>query len=95
MFNEFTRAFNNADLLYVTDIYPAGERPIAGVDAAALVRAIRHHGHQAVHYAPERAQLAATLASEARAGDVVIALGAGDINRVLPLVEREIAARAP
>ena len=93
LFNDFTRAFNHADVLYVTDIYPAGEHPIPGIDAQALVGAIRHHGHHAAHYASNRAELAAALAEHARPGDVVIALGAGDINRVLSLVERELTAR--
>lgn len=83
LFDEFTRAFNECDRLFVTDIYAAGEAPIANVSGEGLAEAIRNHGHHAVTYAPDRAELAKNLAKEAKAGDAVIALGAGDINKVL------------
>jgi UDP-N-acetylmuramate--alanine ligase len=90
LFDDFTRCFNQADVLFVTDIYAAGESPLPGVSSERLVEAIRGHGHHAVHYVSDRAQLAAELARVAEPGDVVIALGAGDINRVLPLVEQRL-----
>lgn len=94
LFDEFTRAFNDADAVFVADIYAAGEKPIGGVSAEALARAIAEHGHRAAHYVADRAALSAELAQAARSGDVVIALGAGDINRILPEVGAAIAARA-
>jgi UDP-N-acetylmuramate--alanine ligase len=94
LFDEFTRAFNKADLVLVTDIYPAGEKPIAGVTAERLAQAIADHGHHAVRYVSDRADVAGQLADEARPGDVVIALGAGDINKVLGDVSANISARA-
>jgi UDP-N-acetylmuramate--alanine ligase len=93
LFDEFTRAFNKADLVLVADIYPAGEAPIEGVSAARLVQAVAEHGHHAVHYVPERAELALAMARQAKAGDVVIALGAGDIHKVLLDVKAAILAR--
>lgn len=83
LFDEFVTAFNQTDLLFVSDIYPAGEPPIAGVTAEALVRAIRDHGHQGVELALEKDTLPERLARELREGDVVITLGAGNINRIL------------
>jgi UDP-N-acetylmuramate--alanine ligase len=94
LFDEFSRAFNEADVLYLTDIYAAGEKPIAGVSSQTLVRSIAEHGHHNAAYAPDRAALAADLARAARPGDVVIALGAGDINRVLADVGNHLKARA-
>jgi UDP-N-acetylmuramate--alanine ligase len=91
--DEFSRAFNKADLVLLADIYAAGEAPIPGVSAERLARSIAEHGHHAVRYVKDRASLAATLAAEARPGDVVIALGAGDINRVLSEVASGIRAR--
>jgi UDP-N-acetylmuramate--alanine ligase len=93
LFEEFTRAFNHADALLVSDIYPAGEAAIEGVDAERLARAIADHGHHAVRYRPDRLQLAGELAELASPGDVVIALGAGDINRVLSDVRAALQAR--
>jgi UDP-N-acetylmuramate--alanine ligase len=93
LFDDFTRAFNKADVVIVTDIYPAGEKPIEGVTAERLARAMTEHGHHAVRYFKERAEIAGELAREARSGDLVIALGAGDINKVLGAVTAELRAR--
>jgi UDP-N-acetylmuramate--alanine ligase len=80
LFNEFTRAFNNADVLFVTDVYAAGEKPIAGATGAALAEAIREHGHHAVTHIANKAEVGKALLEVVRPGDIVIALGAGDIN---------------
>ncbi|HVK64168.1 MAG TPA: UDP-N-acetylmuramate--L-alanine ligase [Polyangium sp.] len=83
LFEDFTRAFNLADVLFVTDIYPAGEAPLPGVNAERLVQSIREHGHHDATYVPNKADLPEVLAKVTRPGDVVIALGAGDINNML------------
>ena len=93
LFDEFTRAFNNADHLFVTDIYAAGEKPIPGITSKHLAEAIAEHGHHNVSYAPDRAQMSADLAKIAKPGDVVIALGAGDINKILSVVGSGLRAR--
>ncbi len=93
LFDEFTRAFNNADHLFVTDIYAAGEKPIPGITSKHLAEAIAEHGHHNVKYAPDRAQMSSDLAKIARPGDVVIALGAGDINKILSVVGSGLRAR--
>jgi UDP-N-acetylmuramate--alanine ligase len=94
LFDDFTRAFNKADVVLVTDIYAAGEAPIDGVSAERLCEAMARHGHRGVRYVSDRAELSAELARQARAGDVVISLGAGDINRVLQTVAADIRASA-
>jgi UDP-N-acetylmuramate--alanine ligase len=93
LWDDFTRAFNACDRLFVTDIYPAGEAPMVGVSGERLARAVAEHGHHSVSYAADRAELARALASEAKPGDAVIALGAGDINRVLGEVRAELERR--
>jgi len=80
LFEDFTRAFNKADVLVVTEVYPAGEQPIAGATGEALAEAIRAHGHHNVRYVADKKKVGATLLELARPGDLVIALGAGDIN---------------
>jgi len=92
LFDEFACAFNDADVVLVTDVYPAGEAPIPGAEGRPLAEAIRKHGHHAVRYAPDRAALVELLALEARPGDVVIALGAGNINSILPDLEKKITS---
>jgi UDP-N-acetylmuramate--alanine ligase len=94
LFDEFTRAFNEADILFVTDIYAAGEAPIPGISGQRLAQGIAEHGHNAVRYVAERSLLASEIARSVRPGDVVIALGAGDINKILPAIASEIGARA-
>jgi UDP-N-acetylmuramate--alanine ligase len=80
LFGDFTRAFNKADIVVVTEVYPAGEAPIPGATGDALAQAIRAHGHKAVEYVADKKQVAAKLREIVEPGDVVIALGAGDIN---------------
>jgi UDP-N-acetylmuramate--alanine ligase len=80
LFDEFTRAFNKADVLVVTDVYPAGEAPIDGATGEALAEAIRAHGHHAVSFVRDKRRVAQALLEAVEPGDIVIALGAGDIN---------------
>jgi UDP-N-acetylmuramate--alanine ligase len=77
--DRFHRAFYGADLVFVTDIYPAGEAPIPGVDARGLVEGIRNHGHRGVRYAGPLPQAVETLLEEIRPGDLVVTLGAGNV----------------
>jgi UDP-N-acetylmuramate--alanine ligase len=81
-FEELTRAFNRADVLLLTDVYAAGEEPIAGADSAHLADAIRAHGHRDVTLVPEVGGLVDALVARVQPGDVVITMGAGNITRV-------------
>jgi UDP-N-acetylmuramate--alanine ligase len=94
LFDEFTRAFNKADVLLVTDVYPAGEKPIEGATGEALAEAIRAHGHHAVRFVDKR-RVTEVLLETIEPGDIVIALGAGDINAsardLLAALSREAA----
>ncbi len=83
-FEELTRAFNRADVLLLTDVYAAGEAPIAGATSEALAEAVRAHGHRDVTWVGPRAEVARSIAARLQPGDVVITLGAGDITRVGP-----------
>jgi len=78
---DFARAFGDADVLAVTDIYPAGETPIAGVDAESLAGAIRAQGHADVTLVKDLKDVPAWLRARARAGDMVITLGAGSVYK--------------
>ena len=78
--DRFGAAFDAADVLYVTDVYPASERPIPGVTGATVANAVRQHGHRSVFYVPARHHLHRELARIAKKGDVILSLGAGDIH---------------
>jgi UDP-N-acetylmuramate--alanine ligase len=72
----------------VTDVYAAGEQAIEGAGGRELAEAIGAHGHHAVRYVSDREELVQTLCRQAQPGDVVIALGAGNINRILAEIEQ-------
>ena len=82
LMEEFARSFNNADTLFLTDIYAASEDPIEGVTAEALTGAIKSFGHKDVQYIGPLETAAATLRERVQPGDLVITLGAGTVNRV-------------
>lgn len=88
--NEFGVALAAADRVYLTDIYPAREQPIAGVTSALVERALSRAGGQLAWFGP-RNELAAALAADARSGDVILTLGAGDITRSGPEVLQRLA----
>ena len=90
---EFITAFNQADALIVMDIYPAGEAPIPGVSAADLADAIRAHGHRDVTYlGHDRAAVIDHVIDISRPGDLIIALGAGDVSQLGPELLRRLEA---
>jgi len=82
LFDDFLTAFYEADVLVITDIYPAGEQEIAGVHSRHLFEGIREHGHRDVHYMSDRHEILQYLSTVIAPGDLVITLGAGDIYRV-------------
>ncbi|MGI9174215.1 MAG: glutamate ligase domain-containing protein, partial [Rhodothermales bacterium] len=79
--DEFARAFFNADVLVVTDIYGARETPIEGVSARMIADGATRYGHRDVHLVPDKEKLPGFLAELVREGDTVITMGAGDIWR--------------
>ncbi len=82
LWDDFVAAFNDADVLLVTEIYAAGEDKIPGVDVVALVEAIRAHGHRQADVVADLEELAVRVARAAEPGDLVITLGAGSISGV-------------
>jgi UDP-N-acetylmuramate--alanine ligase len=89
---EFGAAFDDADAVIVLDVYAAGEPAIAGVGGASVAQAIARHGHPSASYEPERERVAARVSDLTRTGDVVLALGAGDVYRLCDDVLRELGA---
>jgi len=83
LLDDFATAFHDADVLLVTDVYAAGEDPIPGATAAALVDVVRARGHRDVTHVP-RAELARAVRARVKPGDLVLTLGAGDVTAVGP-----------
>jgi len=81
LMDDFQAAFNDADMVFVAPVYPAGEEPIEGVDSDALVDGLRAHGHRMVKAVDDPKDLAQSLRDIAAEGDTIICLGAGDITK--------------
>ncbi|MGW8284951.1 MAG: UDP-N-acetylmuramate--L-alanine ligase [Candidatus Deferrimicrobiaceae bacterium] len=86
LFQEFLSAFHEADLLFVFDVYPAGEEPIPGASGERLCEAIRNHGHKAAFYAGKAAEAAADVLPRLRPGDIFLIMGAGDVWKLADVV---------
>ena len=80
LFAEFCACFNDADEVIVADVYTAGEQPIEGISRDSLVEGLRRHGHRHALALPSVAELPGIVARDAKPGDVVVLLGAGDIT---------------
>ena len=81
LMEEFQTAFNDADRVLVTPVYAAGEMPVAGVDADALVEGLKRRGHRQVATVADADALANVLALDLQPGDQIVCLGAGDITK--------------
>ncbi|MBC7314561.1 MAG: UDP-N-acetylmuramate--L-alanine ligase [Rhizobium sp.] len=92
LFEDFANCFNDADTLLLAPVYAAGEDPIEGATAEALVERIRAGGHRDARYLPSSDQLAPIVAGIAQPGDFVILLGAGNITQWAAALPRELEA---
>ena len=71
-----------ADVLWLAEVYAAGETPIAAADGRALSRAMRVAGHEALVFVDDIQKMAQVITEQAQAGDVVMCMGAGSIGQV-------------
>jgi UDP-N-acetylmuramate--alanine ligase len=98
LFDEFLGAFDDTDVLYLLDVYSAGEDPIAEATSRRLYESLRARGHLNVRYLGDELNPAATVANESARGDVIVTLGAGDIyklgERVLTVLGEAAASTA-
>jgi UDP-N-acetylmuramate--alanine ligase len=89
LMREFATAFNQTDILIITEIFPAGEEPIKGVSGKALFEEIQEFGHKNVHFEQDMKRIPELVAKIAKPGDMVFILGAGNIYKIiLKVIER-------
>lgn len=81
-FEDFVRVLGQADAVLLTDVYPAGEKPLVAADGRALARALRVAGRVEPVFVEDVAELPQAILDFARDGDVVVVMGAGSISRV-------------
>ncbi len=92
--DEFARAFYDADVLVLTDIYPAREEPIEGVTGQMLADLARRFGHRDVHFVADKQELPHSLLGLSKPNDLVVTMGAGDVWRFGQLFLSELQSRS-
>lgn len=95
LIDDFGKALSAADVVLITEVYPAGEAPIAGADGRAICRAVRSRGQVEPIFVEKVEELAAALKDVIRNGDVIVTMGAGHINTVSQGLPVKLAANAP
>jgi UDP-N-acetylmuramate--alanine ligase len=83
LWEDFSRSFNDADIVVVTEIYAAGEEPVEGITGERLAEAISSAGHKSVIFASTMQSGMEYMLREARPGDAALTIGAGSVGRVL------------
>jgi UDP-N-acetylmuramate--alanine ligase len=95
LLDDFARVLSAVDALVLTNVYAAGEKPLAGADGKALARAVRVRGAVEPIFVEDLADLPAVLEPILRADDVVLTLGAGSIGAAAAALPRALAVRTP
>jgi UDP-N-acetylmuramate--alanine ligase len=90
---EFGRAFDHADMVFVADVYPANEVPIPGVSGQLIVEALRAHGHPHVEFQPSIKRIHQNAGAEIENGDLVLSLGAGNIHEAAARLASDLTTR--
>ena len=95
LIDDFGKALSAADVLFVTEVYAAGEAPISGADGRAICRAVRSRGQLEPLFVEKVEELAGALRDVVHGGDVIVAMGAGNISAVAHALPQSLAALLP
>ncbi len=87
---EFGAAFDDADRVFITDVYPASEKPLPGVSGQTVVDELVAHGHGGVAYQPKRTLLHCDVGNMLDEGDLLLSLGAGNIHEELAILAADL-----
>ncbi|MCJ7581037.1 MAG: UDP-N-acetylmuramate--L-alanine ligase [Candidatus Aminicenantes bacterium] len=90
LMKEFGTAFNQADILIITEVYPAGEQPIPGISGKNLCKEIQDFGHKHIHFEAEIKNIPSLIKGLVQPNDLVLIMGAGSINSIIPEIIDEI-----
>jgi UDP-N-acetylmuramate--alanine ligase len=93
LMDEFANAFQDADTLFILDIYAASELPIEGITGEALARHVRDVGKHEARYASSFAEATKAVVAGAQEGDMVLTLGAGSVSQLGPMILEELQAK--
>lgn len=89
-FNEFCQSFGNANRVIVCPIYRAGEKPIAGLNQETLAQKIKDLGHKDVTFADSLEEAKQKITASWRPGEIVITLGAGNVNQICSMLKEDL-----
>ncbi len=84
LMKEFGTAFNQADVLIITEIFSAGEQPIPGVSGKILYQEIQEFGHKHIHFEPDMKNIPSLIKELVKPKDLVLIMGAGSISSIIP-----------
>jgi UDP-N-acetylmuramate--alanine ligase len=90
LMKEFATSLNQADVLFITEVYPAGEKPIEGVTGRVLFEETQQFGHKNIYFEPDLSKIPALVAPIAEPEDLIFVLGAGSINTIIPELIEEL-----
>jgi UDP-N-acetylmuramate--alanine ligase len=93
LIEDFSTAFEDADSLFVLDIYAASEKPIEGISGEALARTVREKGGRSAQYVSSFADAADSVAGVAEDGDMILTLGAGSVSQLGPMIVEKLKER--
>src|SRR6185503_618169 len=95
LLDDFARVLSSMDVLLVTEVYAAGEAPIARANGRAICRAVRSRGQVEPVFVERVEELAKSLKDVIRDGDVIMTMGAGNISAVAHKLQERFAALLP
>jgi UDP-N-acetylmuramate--alanine ligase len=95
LMDDFAKAFNQADRLFVMDIYAASEKPIEGITSEVLVDRLRQFGHRAAEYCGSIQAGIDALLQDVSTGDLIITLGAGSVTQAGDIILEKLKPREP
>jgi UDP-N-acetylmuramate--alanine ligase len=93
LWNKFATAFNQADVLIMTEVYKAGEKPIEGISGKKLYEEIQQYGHKNIYYEPVNKKIPALVEKIVLPKDMIFVMGAGSINKIVPEIIDRLEAQ--
>ena len=93
LIKSFAASFTDADVLITTEIYAAGEKPIAGISGRALYQEIKQSGHKNVFFEPNMKNIPSLMGEVAHGRDLILILGAGNIYQIIPEIIKTLEER--
>jgi len=90
LFNDFCSCFNDADYVFLLDVYPAGEEPLKGFESTDLKNGLLKYGHKNVSYLESKKALIRETLKIINPNDIIICLGAGSITKIANTLEKEL-----